>query len=72
MRPDSFADSRAISIVRLLTSLVIYFLKNRPCSISSSKVVRGKLNLALFFVFLCCIVFYYGCMFGFVVLDLVF
>ena len=51
--------------------LLIYFLKNRPVQFPGRRSVRGSQSWLLF-VFLCCSIFCYRCMFAFVMLDLVF
>jgi len=78
MSSDSFADSGAIYINRLLTYLLtyllIYFLKNRPVPFPRRRSYEAtKPGFSFCFVFImCCSIFCYECMFAFVVLDLVF
>ena len=82
--PDSFVDYGTVEIIcllpffcslfltYLLISLPTYFLKNRPACFQAEGY-RRRPNLSLVFVFvLCCRVFCYGCLFVFVVFDLVF
>jgi len=56
----------------LLPDLSIYYFQNRPVLFSGWRSEATKPGFSFLGVHLCCVIFCYGCMFAFVIFDLVF